>query len=66
MAKLDIMLSDLPHIEYRKERITEADIEDSEKRTQLLQEKVKRGGLGLSMSNEVDTKDFMDKNLTLT
>ncbi len=57
----DIMLSDLPRVEYRKEKITKADVDDAIERTKSLQAKVSKSGLGISMKNMIKTEDYMKK-----
>lgn len=59
---IDVMLSDLPHIEYRKEKITKAAIDDAVQRTNKLQELTKKRGLGVSLKNLVNTNDYIKKS----
>ena len=53
LAVIDIMMSDLPHVEYRKERITQQDIEDYKVKSNQIRERVKKEGLlgRLSLAN---------------
>lgn len=61
MAMADIMLSDLPRIEYRKEKLTKSDIDSAVERTKVLQEQIKKKGLGVSLKNLVNTNDYIKK-----
>ncbi len=61
MAMADIMLSDLPRIEYRKEKLTKSDIDSAIERTKVLQERIKKNGLGVSLKNVVNTNDYIKK-----
>lgn len=61
MAMADIMLSDLPRIEYRKEKLTKSDIDSAVERTKVLQEQIKKKGLGVSLKNLVNTSDYIKK-----
>lgn len=61
MAMLDVMISDLPHVEYRKEKILESDIEEAKKRTEQIQTRVKSSGLGKKLSNKVNAEAFLAK-----
>ena len=62
MAMADIMLSDLPRVEYRKEKITKADIDEAVERTKELQAQISKRGLGISMKNIVKTEDYINKS----
>lgn len=51
----------MPRVEYRKEKITQADIDYANEKTKSLQEMTQKKGLGLSMKNLVNTDEFMKK-----
>ena len=51
---IDLMLADLPRVEYGKERITQADIEDAKIRQKRMKERIKREGcIGANLKNLV-------------
>ena len=59
---LDIMMSDLPRVQYGDRKITSDDMIKANKRTEEIRMRVKSGGLGLSLSNQVDSQKFISEN----
>lgn len=54
LALIDLMLTDLPRVEFGEEKITKADIEDAKERDKLMQERLKKGGgIGANLKNKV-------------
>lgn len=56
---LDIIMADLPRVEYGKERITSADIKKAEEKQKEITNRVKKSGLGAKLSNAVNTKNYL-------
>lgn len=51
---IDLMLSDLPRVEFGKERITQEDIKEARLKDKLLQERLKKGGgIGANLKNKI-------------
>jgi len=67
MALMDIMLSDLPRVEYHPNdgHITQKDVEKAvEKQQKLDEHKLKiGGGIGAKLSNVVNTENFMKSKM---
>lgn len=64
LATIDLMLADLPRVEYGSDKITKADIEEAKERNVLLQERLKKGGgIGACMNKQVSTDYFMQSKL---
>ena len=54
LAMIDLMLSDLPRVEFGKERITQEDIKEARLKDKLLQERLKKGGgIGANLKNKI-------------
>lgn len=61
---IDVMLSDLPRVIYiDKDKITKQDIEDAEKKTKDVQERVRKGGLGINFSAKVNPQNFIKSKM---
>ena len=67
LAKLDVMISDLPHVEYDKkkdpknEKITQNKIDEAYKKSLEMREKLKSGGLGLDLGKQINMNHFIAK-----
>ncbi len=59
MASVDVMLADMPRVEYGQEKITPADIRKAEERQRVLANRVKTSGIGAKLSNAVNTKNYI-------
>ena len=54
IAYIDLMLTDLPRVEYGEGRITEEDIREAKIKDQQIQERMKSGkGIGANFKNRV-------------
>lgn len=57
---LDIMMSDMPRVEYGKEKITASDIQDAERKNRDIVNRAKKGkGIGANLSKMVNAKNFL-------
>lgn len=64
MALIDIMLADLPRVEYTdNEKITKEDIDEANRKTEEIQKRVKERGLGISIKNKVDTNAYVQSKM---
>lgn len=60
LAMLDIMMSDLPRVEYGKgDKITSFDLRRAEEKSKEIANRVKKGGLGANLSNMVNAKNYL-------
>jgi hypothetical protein len=54
LALIDMMLTDLPRVEFGEEKITQEDIKEARIKDQKLQERLKTGGgIGANLKNKV-------------
>lgn len=57
---MDIMTSDMPRVEYGKEKITSSDIKDAERKNKNIANRAKKGkGIGANLSKMVNAKNFL-------
>lgn len=62
-AMADIMISDLPHIEYdTKEHINKEDVDNAISRTKDLQNRTSKKGLGINIKNTVSLSSIISKD----
>ena len=62
MALIDLMLSDMPRVEYGKEKLTKRDFDETKVRQAKMEERIKKqGGLGVNLARQIDTNTFMQK-----
>ncbi len=59
MASIDVMLADLPRVEYGQEKITPADIRKAEERQRELVNRIKTAGIGAKLSNAVNARNYI-------
>jgi hypothetical protein len=63
LALIDLMLTDLPRVEFGEEKITTADIEEAKIRDKKMKERIKNGNrIGLSMKNLVSSNTAFLQN----
>ncbi len=60
---LDIMMADLPRVEYGKERITSSDIKRAEEKQRGINSRVKKAGLGAKLSNVMNAKNYLKSKI---
>lgn len=64
LAMIDLMLSDLPRVEYGKDRITQQDIQEAKEKNIQLQERLKKGkGIGANLNNQIGTEGFLKSKI---
>ena len=62
LALIDLMLSDMPRVEYGKEKLTKRDFDETKVRQAKMEERIKKqGGLGINFAKQIDTNTFMQK-----
>lgn len=64
LALIDLMLADMPRVEYGQDKITKRDIEEAKERNKVLQERISRtGGIGANLNNQVNTSNFFKSKI---
>ena len=64
LAMIDLMLSDLPRVEYGEGKITQRDIQETKERNARLQERLKRGGgIGVNLNNKIGAEGFLKSKI---
>ena len=67
MATIDVMLSDLPRVEYGEDKITQKDIERANKKSEELKQRMaKHGSIGANLLNKINTNSYLQSKSHLT
>jgi hypothetical protein len=67
IAKLEIMIADLPHVEYerhnkgKEEKITQKKIDEAYQKSLEMRDQLKQRGLGLDFGKQINMNHFIAK-----